>query len=78
MPVIIYCRKYTTKGVLAPNAKNTSKTTKITLLNCFKRQCATDKNTADVYTAKKKLWLYCDKVLSARKDLDKGFYAGFD
>ena len=59
------------KGVLVLNAKDheSAENFAITVL---KDNIATDKNTADIFT-KEKAMVYCDKVLSGRKDLDKAF-----
>ncbi len=59
------------RGVLKLNPKyqQTAENYPITILN---KNIATDKNTADLFTNERAL-SYCDKVLSARDDLDKDF-----
>jgi len=59
------------KGVLKLNPKyqQSAENYSITVLNT---NIATDKNTADLFTKEKAL-TYCDKVLSARDDVDKDF-----
>ncbi len=58
-------------GILKPNPKYQQNTEnyRITILN---KNIATDKNTADLFTAEKAL-AYCEQALSKQKDLDKAF-----
>ncbi len=59
------------RGILMLNAKyqQGSENYSVTILN---KNVATDKNTTDLFTKEKAL-AYCDKVLSARTDIDKAF-----
>jgi putative nucleotidyltransferase with HDIG domain len=59
------------KGVinLNPKYQQSAENYPVTILN---KNVAKDKNTAELFTREKAL-AYCDKVLSARKDIDKNF-----
>lgn len=59
------------KGVinLNPKYQQSAENYAVTILN---KNVAKDKNTAELFTREKAL-AYCDKVLSARKDIDKNF-----
>ncbi len=62
------------RGVLKLNPKyqQSAENYPITILD---KNIATDKNTADLFTNERAI-AYCDKVLSARNDLDKDFLSG--
>ena len=59
------------EGVVLPDKKYQKEAEDYTI-TVLKNNIATDKNTADMFT-KEKAIIFCDKVLSSKKDLDKTF-----